>query len=138
MPRGENLERDRKPGPGRPKGMQNRVTVELKQMIEGALNKVGGQKYLETIALKKPEVFLPLVSRLLPKNVEVNHGSNKREIKSVSFSFGFNREPRDIARSDQNDRLLGDVFRTRDTTEAVEIEGQTRITALPPAKVRDE
>jgi hypothetical protein len=71
MPRGENLSRDRKPGPGRPRGLQNKITVELKQMIEGALEEVGGQKYLVSLARKRPEVFCQLLVRLLPKAVEL-------------------------------------------------------------------
>jgi hypothetical protein len=71
MPRGENLNRDRKPGPGRPKGLKNRLTVELKQMIEGALEEVGGQAYLVSLAKKRPELFCQLLSKLLPKSVDL-------------------------------------------------------------------
>lgn len=83
MARGENLDRDRRPGPGRPKGLQNKLTVELKQMIEGALLEAGGQKYLLNLARKRPEVFVPLLARLLPKQLEhsgdLNHHVDFRE-----------------------------------------------------------
>ena len=32
-----------KPGPGRPKGMPNKITGDLREMIRGALDEAGGQ-----------------------------------------------------------------------------------------------
>ena len=72
MPRGENLKGHTKhPNSGRKQGSRNRITVELKAMIEGALQAVGGQAYLEVLAKKRPEVFCQLLGRLLPKTVEL-------------------------------------------------------------------
>ena len=69
--RGQHL-RGKKPlGSGRKKGSQNKITVELKQMIEGAIEEVGGQKYLVSLARKRPEIFCQLLGRLLPKAVEL-------------------------------------------------------------------
>jgi hypothetical protein len=69
--RGQHL-RGKKPlGSGRKNGSQNKITVELKQMIEGALEEVGGQKYLVSLARKRPEIFCQLLGRLLPKAVEL-------------------------------------------------------------------
>lgn len=61
-----------KAGPGRPKGMQNKLTTDIKNMIEGALNAVGGEDYLIEQARTNPTAFLALVKSLLPKDINSN------------------------------------------------------------------
>lgn len=56
-------------GKGRKKGVPNKVTGELKEMILGALSGVGGQKYLEKQATDNPAAFLTLVGKVLPMTV---------------------------------------------------------------------
>jgi hypothetical protein len=46
--------------------------LELKEMIEKALMKVGGVRYLEEQAKANPSAFLTLVSKLLPKDVNIS------------------------------------------------------------------
>lgn len=53
-------------GKGRPKGVPNKVTADLKEMIMTALNKAGGVDYLVEQALKNPSSFIPLVGKLVP------------------------------------------------------------------------
>lgn len=58
-------------GPGRPKGVPNKVTVELKDMIRQALDESGGVDYLVERA-KDPRTasaFLSLVGKVLPMTV---------------------------------------------------------------------
>lgn len=69
MPRGSNLAG--KPGPGRPKGLQNKVTSDLKGMILTALSQVGGPAWLEKIAMEQPGHFVKLLSMLVPR--EISH-----------------------------------------------------------------
>lgn len=60
------------PGPGRPKGSQNKVTTDLKDMILGALDAAGGIDYL-TDKAKDPRTasaFLTLVGKTLPMTVK--------------------------------------------------------------------
>ena len=57
-------------GKGRPKGSPNKVTADLKSMILGALEGVGGQSYLETQANKSPTAFLALIGKVLPTEVK--------------------------------------------------------------------
>jgi hypothetical protein len=77
MPRGQNLRGHAKhPNSGRKKGSRNRVTLELKHMIEGALAEVGGQAYLVSLAKKRPEVFVPLLAKLLPKETQLSGSLN--------------------------------------------------------------
>ena len=59
-------------GPGRPKGSQNKVTTELKDMILQALDKAGGVEYLTERAgdPKTASAFLTLVGKTLPMTVK--------------------------------------------------------------------
>ena len=70
MPRGSNLEG--RPGPGRPKGCPNKATLELKEMIEKALQRAGGIGYLEQQAKANPSAFLALLAKLLPRDLNIS------------------------------------------------------------------
>jgi hypothetical protein len=59
-----------KGGPGRPKGLQNKVTTTLKESILGALSDVGGRRYLAEQARKNPAQFMGLLGRVLPLQVK--------------------------------------------------------------------
>ena len=66
---GENIKGRRggkRPGAGRKRGIPNKITTDLREMIRGALEAVGGQAYLERIAKEHPQVFCALVARALP------------------------------------------------------------------------
>jgi hypothetical protein len=59
-------------GQGRPKGIPNKVTGELKTMILNALEKAhpdGAEAYLADQAVKTPAAFLALVGKVLPLQV---------------------------------------------------------------------
>lgn len=56
-------------GKGRVKGTPNKVTKQLKEMILGALDDAGGQKYLAEQAEKNPGPFLALVGKVLPMTI---------------------------------------------------------------------
>ena len=59
-------------GPGRPKGVPNKTTAQLKDMILGALHKSGGVDYLVERANdpKTASAFLTLVGKVLPMTVQ--------------------------------------------------------------------
>jgi hypothetical protein len=61
-----------KPGPGRPRGLQNRVTRTIKDMVETALKKAGGAAYLQRQATAEPAAFLTLVGKLIPKDITLS------------------------------------------------------------------
>ena len=63
------FKKGRKGGPGRPKGVQNAVTREVKEMILNALAKAGGEAYLVRRAKKNPNAFLALLGKVLPLQV---------------------------------------------------------------------
>jgi len=56
-------------GKGRPKGVPNKNTTALKDMILGALNNKGGVAYLERQADENPVAFMGLVGKVLPMTV---------------------------------------------------------------------
>lgn len=53
-------------GKGRVKGVPNKNTTALKDMILAALNKAGGETYLAQQAIANPGPFLSLVGKVLP------------------------------------------------------------------------
>lgn len=56
-------------GQGRPKGVPNKITADLKAMILGALSDAGGQAYLARQAEENPGPFLTLIGKVLPLQV---------------------------------------------------------------------
>ncbi len=58
-----------KPGPGRPKGVVNKVTADVKAMILEALDGAGGAAYLQSQARENPAAFMTLVGKVLPLTV---------------------------------------------------------------------
>jgi hypothetical protein len=62
-----------KAGPGRPKGVPNKTTTALKEMILAALNEAhegGGIEYLKQQAAENPTAFLTLVGKVLPLQLQ--------------------------------------------------------------------
>jgi hypothetical protein len=57
-------------GMGRPKGIANKATRALKQMILGALNQAGGDAYLLSQTQIKPVAFTTLIGKVLPSEIQ--------------------------------------------------------------------
>lgn len=57
-------------GGGRPKGVPNKNTTLLKEMILAALDKAGGVDYLAAQAEENPGPFMTLVGKVLPLQVQ--------------------------------------------------------------------
>lgn len=64
---------DAQKGKGRPKGVVNKNTKALKDMILTALSDAGGIEYLVTQAQDNPTAFMTLVGKVLPLDVNNNH-----------------------------------------------------------------
>lgn len=59
-----------KPGPGRPKGSQNKLTMSIKEMILAALDEAGGKDYLLDQARNNPGAFLTLLGKVMPTQIQ--------------------------------------------------------------------
>lgn len=69
---------------GRPKGSVNKFTRELKDMILGALDDAGGQKYLREQAIANPTAFMTLVGKVLPLQV-AGEGGGPLKVEFVTI-----------------------------------------------------
>lgn len=54
---------------GRPKGALNKINSDIKAMIHGALEDLGGQEWMKLKAEENPVAFFSLVSKLIPSQV---------------------------------------------------------------------
>jgi len=61
-------------GRGRPKGARNKLSADVRVMILGALNNVGGIEYLARQAEKNPAAFMTLLGKVLPLEVAGDGG----------------------------------------------------------------
>ncbi|OFC61023.1 hypothetical protein BAE30_06300 [Acidithiobacillus caldus] len=59
-------------GMGRKKGVPNRLTASVKQMILGALDDLGGQAWLTEQARADPRAFMSLLGRILPSEIQMD------------------------------------------------------------------
>lgn len=67
-------------GKGRVKGVPNKVTKAVKEMILGALDDAGGQAYLAKQAEENPAAFMTLIGKVLPLQVDANLNATVRTI----------------------------------------------------------
>jgi len=59
-------------GKGRKKGVPNKVTRCVKEAVEAAFQKVGGEEYLVGQAVANPLAFMSLLGKLLPSGSQLN------------------------------------------------------------------
>jgi hypothetical protein len=69
MPRGGKRE-----GAGRKPGVPNKDNSDIRAMIIGALNQVGGVDYLAARAVDTPAAFMTLVGKVLPLQLAGHDG----------------------------------------------------------------
>lgn len=67
-------------GAGRKAGVPNRLTGELKNLILGALEDAGGQKYLTKQAEKNPGAFLTLLGKVVPRDLTIEARTSLEEL----------------------------------------------------------
>lgn len=58
----------------RPKGSLNTKSIALKTMILNALERVGGEEYLERQANENPTAFMTLIGKVLPMDLSGSLG----------------------------------------------------------------
>lgn len=64
---------DGTPGPGRPKGMPNKTTAAMKEIVREAFENAGGVAYLAEQAKANPTAFMTLLGKLLPLEANLHH-----------------------------------------------------------------
>lgn len=69
-------------GPGRPKGSQNKITRDVKDMILAALDKAGGVNYLTRQATESPAAFMTLLGKVLPTQLT---GADGKDLPAPQF-----------------------------------------------------
>lgn len=74
--KGANTAFEQQKGKGRPKGVVNKNTALLKDMILKALDQSGGIDYLVKQADENPTAFMTLVGKVLPLQVNAEHSGN--------------------------------------------------------------
>tara|TARA_R110000868_G_scaffold66256_1_gene197472 strand:- start:334 stop:621 length:288 start_codon:yes stop_codon:yes gene_type:complete len=61
---------------GRKKGVVNKTTADIKEMINNALHLAGGEDYLVRQAGENPVAFMGLIGKILPKQVDLDANVN--------------------------------------------------------------
>lgn len=69
MARGDNFKGKRPANSGRKKGVANKTTQDLREMIRAALDDAGGRNYLQMQALENPGPFMALIGKIIPQEV---------------------------------------------------------------------
>lgn len=59
---------------GRQKGVANKETKAIRDMIVQALDEIGGIEYLKTQALDNPNAFMSLIAKVLPTQITGEDG----------------------------------------------------------------
>lgn len=70
----------KRPGAGRKKGIPNKTTTAVKEMVLAALDRVGGVSYLQQQATANPTAFMTLVGKIIPHEVTGANGEPFRVI----------------------------------------------------------
>lgn len=92
-------------GAGRKAGSPNKISGDVKEMILGALAEMGGVRYLVEQAKKNPNLFVPLLGKLVPTTVA---GDAKNplhsKIEMVIIDTGVPRDPESYNRQFSSNR----------------------------------
>jgi len=68
-------------GAGRKPGAPNKLSADIKEMVIGALEDVGGRSYLAARAIDTPTAFMALLGKILPTQLTGENGA------PIAYSF---------------------------------------------------
>jgi hypothetical protein len=77
---------------GRKKGVVNKTTADIKEMINNALHLAGGEDYLVRQADENPVAFMGLIGKILPKEIAAELSGNLT-IASITRRIIDSKEP---------------------------------------------
>jgi hypothetical protein len=82
-----------RPGAGRPKGSQNKVSLQLKEVILHALDKLGGADYLVALGRENSSAFASLLGKVLPTQLAASEsnggaGVELRFVREIVYPSG--------------------------------------------------
>jgi hypothetical protein len=84
---GHRFKKGQAPGPGRPPGVQNRITVALKDAILAAGEAAGGEKgltgYLTRLAVENSSAYAGLLAKVLPTTLAADESNGGLGVKMV-------------------------------------------------------
>jgi hypothetical protein len=70
---------------GRPPGSLNKTTGALKEMILGALDRLGGEEYLMKLAIENSSAFASLLGKVLPSTIAADESNGGRMKMKMTF-----------------------------------------------------
>jgi hypothetical protein len=73
-------------GAGRPRGSKNKTTLQLREAILAALDKVGGEKYLARLAVENSSAFASLLGKILPHTLTAASESDGGANAGIQFT----------------------------------------------------
>ena len=73
------------PGPGRKKGVPNKNTALIREIVAQALDEAGGVEYLVSVAQSNPGPFLSLVGKVIPVQVVGEDDGPVKHAITVTF-----------------------------------------------------
>ena len=74
-----------KAGPGRPKGIPNKATTAVKDMILAALDNAGGVDYLTAQSYENPTAFMTLLGKVLPMQIAGDPSNPLRMVTRIEL-----------------------------------------------------
>ena len=90
---GHRFKQGQAPGPGRPKGSQNKTTLQLKEAVLSALAKLGGDDYLVALGRENSSAFASLLAKVLPTQLAADNsdggvGVEVRFVREIVYPSG--------------------------------------------------
>ena len=78
------------PGPGRPKGVPNKQTREIKEMLMQSLEDAGGAEYFRQLAETNSSAYASLLGKIIPAEVknQITGADGGPVQHSVKLKFG--------------------------------------------------
>jgi hypothetical protein len=123
---GHRFKKGQAPGPGRPKGSLNKTTLQLREMILLALDKLGGPDYLVALGRENSSAYASLLSKVLPTTLNTSEtdggaGLEIRFVREIVYPGGHKHiegvTPKALPAPDASNALPRPTDPTEDTNE---------------------